>query len=1196
MLRLPRLAIFLAFLLFALLALLSGSLQRPAHPSSSPDSAARLRPQIAFARARLGAENQAQTPAEVDWEKAYRHNNLGVAHMEQHRYGKAVEEFRRVSAIAPEWPVGYVNLGIALYSSHQSKEADASFRRALELDPESLHAHYGLGLLQKVRGDRQRAIASFLRVAELNPQDADARYNLGLLYQWTGEWQKSARHLEEAMALDPTNISAIYKLATALLNAGKTAEGQAMMERFRVMSADPSLGTTRGLQYGEQGRYAEVITEAPSRAVGSTEAPAPTPVKYVDVAWKAGLRFRHLGPGDPESGGPSGKDAAGSAGFWGSARRRGSGVAVGDVDGDGDLDLCFAEVGGDSGPALRLYLNSGDMKFSERTAAAGLSVNGLGMACYLGDIDNDDDLDLFLSAATGGNHLFRNEGGGKFSEVTREAGLARAPPSAGAAFADVDHDGDLDLYLIRFAAEAGASAPENKNAASGREPAALWLNRGDGSFQAAETAPPAGEGRSAGVIFSDFDNDRDIDFLVLETGGAPQLFSNLRGGRWEEVADSRGLERASSARAAALGDFNKDGFMDLALAGASPSLLWRNDGGKRFLPLRPGGVPAAPKTLSPIFLDFDNDGFLDLFAAGGAERPLLLWRNLGGGRFADASSAFAVEAGHLRGLRGAAAADLDGDGDLDLVITRNGAAPLLLRNDGGNARRWLKVRTRGLNSTRQGIGTKVEVQAGGLWQKAEVNGGSGYLSQGPSELLFGLGERPGAEFVRLLWPGGVLQSELEIAASRSLVVEELDRKGSSCPLLYAWNGTRFGFVADFVGGGGIGVLVAPGRYARPDPTEYVKIAAEQLQPRHGWLDLRVVQQLEEVAYIDRLELLVVDHLAQTEIFPNERFMTGPPYPRFEVYEISGKLLPRAAHDGRGRDRLEALRRADRVYADGLRLLAWPGYAEPHAIVLEFGPEAAGGGWRLFLDGWVDYGYSYANYAASQMGLGLKPPRLERPTARGGWEVLTANIGYPAGISRTMVAAGAIEWPGDDRRLRVSTNMRVFWDHAFLARPKRMDERRLPRLPAARAELHYLGYPREFSPDGRKPYLYDYALVASSFPWKNMRGRFTRYGDVRELLRQSDDRFVIMNRGDEIALRFDSRSLPPLPAGWKRDYLLFADGYVKDMDLHGAFPDTVEPLPFHAMSGYPYGPNEQYPQDRLHRNYQERWNTRILWQE
>jgi hypothetical protein len=175
-------------------------------------------------------------------------------------------------------------------------------------------------------------------------------------------------------------------------------------------------------------------------------------------------------------------------------------------------------------------------------------------------------------------------------------------------------------------------------------------------------------------------------------------------------------------------------------------------------------------------------------------------------------------------------------------------------------------------------------------------------------------------------------------------------------------------------------------------------------------------------------------------------------------------------------------------------------------------------------------------------------------------------------------------------------MRIAWDQAFLARPRRLDVARLPRLRAASAELRFLGYPREYSPDGRLPNLYDYQLVASSFPWKNMRGRFTRYGDVRELLLKTDDRFVIMNRGDEIALRFDGRRLPPLPPGWKRDYLLFADGYAKDMDPHGAFPDTVEPLPFHAMSAYPYASPERYPDDAAHRDYQRRWNTRILWED
>lgn len=1141
----------------------------------------------------------AQSAPGVDWERAYRHNNLGVAHMEQHHYGRAAEEFRKVVEVAPGWALGHVNLGIALYSAHDNEGAEAAYRRALEIDPRSAHARYGLALIHKVRGERDPAIAEFRRVVEIDPQDADARYNLGLLHQWNGEWEESARHLREAMALDPNNASAVYKLATALLNSGKAEEGQALMERFRKMSADPALGTTRGLQYGEQGRYAEVLTEPPSRAAGGSAAPPAGAVRFVDVGASAGLSFRHAGKGEdlPASGAEPAHGVA--VGAWSDPRRAGPGVAIGDADGDGDLDLCFAEAGGAKGPAVRLFLNDGKMAFTDATAASGLQTPGLGAACYFGDVDNDKDLDLLLTGSEGAR-LFRNQGTAKFTEVTGQALPPLSGPVLGAALADVDHDGDLDICITQPAPAAGsasAAGTTSKAAAgAGLDPTPLWLNRGDGTFAPAPEPTGGGPGRRGlGAAFSDLDNDRDIDFLLVDPARRPRLYTNLRGGRWEDVAESRGLAAAAGAVGAAVADLDKDGFMDLALAGAGPALLWRNEAGQRFVPLRPSGLSASPPAIGPVFLDYDNDGFVDLFATAPGKKPLLLWRNVGGGQFTDASTALPA-LGAARGLRGAAAADLDGDGDLDLVVTRNGGSPLLLRNDGGNARRWLKVHPVGLNSTRQGIGTKVEIQAGGLWQKAEVNGGGGYLSQGPAEVLFGLGERPGAEFVRLLWPGGVLQSELEIAAGRALAVEELDRKGSSCPVLYAWDGSRFVFVNDFIGGGGIGFLVAPGRYTRPDPTEYVKVPGEMLRPRDGWLELRVVQQLEEVAYVDRLDLVVVDHRAGTDVVPNERFMTAPPYPEFEVYEISERVLPRRALDGRGADRTEALSEVDRIYADGLDLLPWPGYAKPHSLVLEFGPEAAGDGWKLFLDGWVDYGYSYANYAAAQAGHALFPPRLERAGPAGSWEEITSNLGYPAGISRTMVGSAAVGWTEEDRRLRITTNMRIYWDRAFLARPRAIDTRSLPRLAVAEADLHFLGFPREYSPDGRKPYLYDYALAASSFPWKSMRGRFTRYGDVRDLLLKSDDRFVVMNRGDEIALRFDARHLPPLEAGWKRDYLLFADGYAKDMDPHGAFPDTVEPLPFHAMSGYPYSPGESYPDTPLHREYLRQWNTRELWKE
>jgi hypothetical protein len=181
----------------------------------------------------------------------------------------------------------------------------------------------------------------------------------------------------------------------------------------------------------------------------------------------------------------------------------------------------------------------------------------------------------------------------------------------------------------------------------------------------------------------------------------------------------------------------------------------------------------------------------------------------------------------------------------------------------------------------------------------------------------------------------------------------------------------------------------------------------------------------------------------------------------------------------------------------------------------------------------------------------------------------------------------------DRRIRLTSNMELYWDQISLAVISPDVPVQVRTIPVSRADLHFLGYPREYSPDGRQPTLYDYGQVDRAIPWKTMRGEYTRYGDVTDLVRTADDCAVIMAPGEEVTLEFPAAGLGPVPRGRVRSFLLKTDSYCKDMDLYTAYPDTVEPLPFHRMSGYPYGPDQAYPQDALHRTYRETFNTRIV---
>jgi len=580
----------------------------------------------------------------------------------------------------------------------------------------------------------------------------------------------------------------------------------------------------------------------------------------------------------------------------------------------------------------------------------------------------------------------------------------------------------------------------------------------------------------------------------------------------------------------------------------------------------------------------------------------------------------------------------------------------LLRNDGGNRNHSVAVNLHGRISNKSAIEAKVEMRAGSLWQKLEAYSAS--PAPAPADLIFGLGKREQPDAVRVLWPAGIVQAEIEFPAgargSLKLNITELDRKPSSCPYLYAWNGERFQFVTDFMGGGEMGYLEEPGRYNkpvsepgaiatglkqparynRPDPDEYVRITANQLKEKNGRYELRVTNELEEAMFVDRLQLLAVAHPAGTELYPNEG-MSDPPK-RFKLFVTHDARPPLSATDDKGNDVLDLISRMDRRWPDAFKLDRIRGYAEEHTLTMKLpdagsagvppakarrslaeenkkaaterqslsahqGGRAAdtqrtvGTGSRtiLLLTGWTDYAWSSDNVAASQAGKSMKPPALQVKDENGKWRTVIEDIGIPVGRPQTVTVDLTGKFLSASHEVRIITNMRIYWDQILVDTAAGKSNMQLARLDPVRADLNWRGFSAEVTPDGREPFGYDYERVALTSPWKVMTGRYTREGDVRELLLTSDDMFAICRPGDEISLSFDASALPTLPKGWIRTFLLYADGFSKEMDINSASPDQLAPLPFHAMTRYPYSWPERYPLTEARQQYIEKYNTRLV---
>jgi hypothetical protein len=351
--------------------------------------------------------------------------------------------------------------------------------------------------------------------------------------------------------------------------------------------------------------------------------------------------------------------------------------------------------------------------------------------------------------------------------------------------------------------------------------------------------------------------------------------------------------------------------------------------------------------------------------------------------------------------------------------------------------------------------------------------------------------------------------------------------------------------------------------------------------------------LEEVIYYDAVKLLAVDHPADTEIYPNERLMPSPPYPEFKIYTTRNARPPVKAVDDKGADVLPLIKDVDRRYPEDFEKLRFKGYAKEHALELDLGDVRDAKRVLLLMTAWIDYADSTSNMAAAQAGVTLTPPYVQVKNAAGEWQTVIPQMGFPAGLPKTMTVDLTGKFLCGDSRIRIVTSMRIYWDQILVDVSGGEFPTHVTELAPTRADLRWRGFPREYSPDGRKPLIYDYSVIEPSAPWKAHLGNYTRYGDIRELVLTPDDMYVVTRNGDEMQVDFDARSLPALPKGWKRTFLVYANGFGKDMDINSARPEAISELPFHEMKSYPYSPTDHYPMTRRHQEYLERYNTRTV---
>jgi tetratricopeptide (TPR) repeat protein len=1124
--------------------------------------------------------------------EAARLNNLGCAYMNQQLFEKGLKNFQVAAALDPNLKVARLNQGIALLNlarvdaareileaAAKNEPADPQIKDPQQKDP---RVWYALGMLEKNSSDAQAAVDDFRRVIELDDSDPDAWYFLGTVYSQLKQFPQAIDAFEHALKLNPLHASTQFGLARSYQQSGDNAQAREHMVRFQYITQN-KLGSAMSLAYGEQGKYS-LAEESPAAAV---KIPPQIPVTFVDVTKEAGL------PTDSKF---DREDRALSFG---------PGACFIDYDNDGRIDLFLTRNGAQGGMAL--YHNLGNGKFEDVTKQAELDPHAQAASCTSGDYDNDGFADLAVSYQNR-LALLHNEKNGTFHDVTKLAGIKDGESIAGLTFVDYDHDGDLDLY------ESSAAMVPTGTSTDGES--VMWRNNSNGTF----TDVTSDTGLSvpfpaANAIGSDFNNDRAVDILASDSFGGT-IFQNPREGKFAVLqpfvarAQTEGHGFFAGAGIVAL-DFDHDGWMDVALTRLSDIdgpvvTLWRNNHGKSFEQVKLPETNWA-RAYGIAAFDYDNDGWVDLVAVGETKEgkgEIKLFRNLGPDGWKDVTTDVGLDKIQLKDPRAIITGDFDNDGATDLLITQNHGPAVLLKNEGGNKNNWLRLALKGLNSNKSAIGTKVEVFSDGIRQKYEIYGSNGYLGQNSPYLTVGLGQAKQADVVRMLWPSGVLQDETDVPANKQAEFTELDRRGSSCPTLFVWDGKHYELVADILGAGVVGHWVGPNERNIPRPTEYVKVDPNLIHEKDGKLSFRLMEPMEEVVYLDQVKLLAVDHPANEEVYPNEYFASNPPYPEFKVITSAGAKPPAGAWDDKGHDLLPDL--LAHKYVGNFDLLSFKGFAKPHSLTLDLGEPYRGGPLRLLMHGEIEYFTATGMYAASQAGIEATAPYVEaevpdgpkagegaHPTQGHKWVRVTDDMGFPAGLPRTITADLSEKVPPGTTRIRITTNLQIYWDNILIDRSQQpSDDFKLNPILLTKANLGYHGYPLQIEDQPPGNVKYKYEQVSRTGPYARQAGEYTRYGDVTPLLQSFDDKLVVFGSGEEVALEFDPAKLPPLAKGWTRDYFFMANGYEKDMDFYAADGSTVEPLPFRRMGTYPY-PGKSFPSDPGHLNYMLEYNTRFV---
>jgi Flp pilus assembly protein TadD len=1082
-------------------------------------------------------------------------NNRGVALMGQFDYEAAMKEFSRLVERYPDNHDIRVNLAIATFNRQAAgdeQKALAMLNQVLEQDPGHLRARYCSGLLELHRGQPEKALEYFLAVIKADPADAEAHYFAGKALVQLSKYTDAIDYFKRTLELDNYIRSAYYGMIMALRQLNRSEEAFKQITEFQRLQTNPRARLVE-FKYTRMGRKSEVLAldrvekKAAAKPVGAIFNPMKAITIKGEITWRTTLK-------DDTQARP--------------------GITVCDMNGDKRLDIFITSAVKREGGTENALLTGGpgDGQYSLDTAHPLAAVSAVNAALW-GDLNDDGIVDVYL-CRKGPNQLWQQDETGKWQEVTETTGTANGNLNTvdGAVY-DADHDGDLDLFLVN------ADGPNE-----------LFNNNRDGTFKPLAAAYGlTGNGKpSQSILIADLDADRDADVIVINRKPPHDVYINEL--LWK-YRPAKGFDAfiAADIRAAVAGDLDTDGRMEIySLDSAGNLYRWPQKDAAAIngaweatmLDKAAGTVPGKDARLA--LTDVDGDGKLDMIASG-----------RGGWWAASVTGSglkplFTLPESNKEAVNLAAWTVLNTGQGPAVLGWLPGKAPVSW-SPGTGRYAFASVQLTGLKdkesswrSNASGIGMRLSVRVDSRWTVLNTFRSDSGPGQGLQPVTVGLGGAERIDFIAIDWSDGVFQTEMNLAAGKHHKIIETQRQLSSCPLIFAWNGTIFQFVSDFLGVGGIGYQVGPGEYSEPRPRESFMFPERLLRPRNGVLQVKLNQPMEEAAYMDAVRLTAYDMPVNWSMTVDERMGISGPQPTGEPLFYRKMLLPVQAVNDRGEDVTAQVARQDLKAASPGKLdRRFIGLLEQDHVLtvtfarsLDFFP----GKPVLLADGWLEYPYSQTNFAAWQAGARYRAPTIEVQDVDGHWTTVLKEFGYPAGMPRQMsVPLPAL--PAGVRKIRITTNQEIYWDRLAVAFVEPCPQVKRHTLKLERARLEQSGFPKRTTYAQRRPE-YDYNRRKPFWDTMYLEGYYTRLGDVEELVMNRDNALAIYASGETLHLEFAEPD-GILKKWWKRVYVLETDGWCKDMDPYTHTGETVEPLPLIGK--------RTAEAERLHKLY----NTRYL---